>query len=195
MVPNKPLADVASTSAVDQDWGEGRFESGNKLRPGFNLVRGAMTAPSIVVIRKFWRLSWRDRILMLQAVYWLAVAGFVIAVLPFRHVGRLAARRPRGREPPVQTKRIEIKRIRWAMVVAARHVPWTAVCFQQGFAAQLMLRRRGVPSVLYYGATSEEGRLSAHVWVRDGDVDIIGSEIAFRFAVLATFPPQVWLHK
>ena len=45
---------------------------------------------------------------------------------------------------------------------------------------------------LYYGAASDaEQGLSAHVWVRDGDVDIVGGEIASRFAVLATFPPQI----
>jgi hypothetical protein len=65
------------------------------------------------------------------------------------------------------------------------------MCFEQGLAAQFMLRRRGVPSVLYYGAAlDDQDGLSAHVWVRDGDVDIIGGEIASQFAVLATFPPQ-----
>jgi hypothetical protein len=63
------------------------------------------------------------------------------------------------------------------------------MCFQQGLAAQLMLRRRGIPSVLYYGAAQDDkSGLYAHVWVRDGDVDVIGGEIAHRFAILAAFP-------
>jgi hypothetical protein len=70
-------------------------------------------------------------------------------------------------------------------------MPWRTLCFQQGLAAQLMLRRRGIPSVLYYGAAQDDlNGLYAHVWVRDGDVDVIGGEIAYRFAILATFPPQ-----
>jgi hypothetical protein len=65
------------------------------------------------------------------------------------------------------------------------------MCFQQGLAAQLMLRRRDIPSVLYYGAAQDDrSGLNAHVWVRDGDIDVIGVEISYRFAVLATFPPQ-----
>jgi hypothetical protein len=44
--------------------------------------------------------------------------------------------------------------------------------------------------VLYYGAAQENGNLAAHVWVRDGDINVIGGEIASRYAVLATFPPQ-----
>jgi hypothetical protein len=35
--------------------------------------------------------------------------------------------------------------------------------------------------VLYYGAApDEENGLSAHVWIRDGHVEVIGSEIAYR---------------
>ena len=52
-----------------------------------------------------------------------------------------------------------------------------------------MLRRRAIPSVLYYGlAQDDRSGLHAHVWVRAGDFDVIGGEIASSFAVLATFP-------
>jgi hypothetical protein len=45
--------------------------------------------------------------------------------------------------------------------------------------------------VLYYDAALDNGSgLSAHVWVRDGDVDVIGGKIASRYAQLAAFPPQ-----
>jgi hypothetical protein len=84
-----------------------------------------------------------------------------------------------------------VQRIQWAVISAAARVPWRVMCFQQGLAAQLMLRRRGVPSVLYYGvAQDDQNGLHAHVWVRDGDVDVIGGEMAYRFAVLATFPRE-----
>ena len=54
-----------------------------------------------------------------------------------------------------------------------------------------MLKRRGVPSVLYYGAAQDDlNGLHAHVWVRANDLDVTGGEIANRFALLATFPPQ-----
>lgn len=112
-------------------------------------------------------------------------------MLPFRIVGVLAARPIRRPKIPHQTHLNRVRRIRWAIGASAARVPWRALCFQQGLAAQLMLRRRGIPSVLYYGAAQDEGDgLSAHVWVRDGDVDVIGGEIAHRFTILATFPPQ-----
>ena len=143
------------------------------------------------LLRRLWRLSWQDGLLLLEAIVWLVIAGLAITVLPFRYVGLLAAR-PIGRPKfPHQARLDSVRRIRWAIITAAARVPWRALCFPQGLAAQLMLRRRGVPSVLYYGASHDaKSGLRAHVWVRDGAVDVVGGETASRYAVLATFPPQ-----
>jgi hypothetical protein len=140
-------------------------------------------------LRKFWRLSWRDRLLLSEAALWLGIAGLAIAVLPFRSVGLLAARPIRRQELARQARLNNVQRIRWAVTRVAARVPWRAMCFEQGLAAQLMLRRRGVPAVLYYGAKQDDqSGLNAHVWVCDGDVDIIGGESAHHFAILAAFP-------
>ena len=150
-----------------------------------------MRLAAIDTLRKFGRLSWQDRLLLLEAILWLAMGGLAIAGLPFRHIGFLAAHPIRRPQPPHQARLTKLRRVRWAVVTAAKRVPWHALCFQQGLAAHLMLRRRGVPSVLYYGAAPDDrSGLSMHVWVRDGDVDVVGGEKASRFAVLATFPHQ-----
>jgi hypothetical protein len=150
-----------------------------------------MTRQVISLAKKFLQLPRHDRLLLVEATLWLAIARVAIALLPFRRVGRLASRPIRRSEPLPQIRLREVKGIRWAIVVAARRVPWRAMCFQQGLAAQIMLRRRGVPSTFHYGAALDnESGLSTHVWVRDGDVDVIGGEIASHYAQLVTFPPQ-----
>jgi len=148
-----------------------------------------MRLPAIFSIGNFLRLPCSDRWLPLEATICTAVSGLAIAVLPFRYLGFLAARPISKPEPTHQLRMDTVTRIRLAIVFATQHVPWRVRCFQQGLAAQLMLRRRGIPSVLYYGARSDLNGLSAHVWVRDGDIDVIGGEVAYQFAVLATFPP------
>jgi hypothetical protein len=149
-----------------------------------------MPAP-IGLMRKFWQLPWHDRVLLVEAALLLAVAAAAIAVLPFRSVGHLAALPVRRQAPSQPTRLIEAQRVRWAIAACARRVPWRAMCFEQGLAAQIMLRRRCIPSVLYYGAAPDDKRgLSAHVWVRDGELDVVGGEIALRYAVLAMFPSQ-----
>jgi hypothetical protein len=149
----------------------------------------------VILLQKFWRQSGQDRLLLLEATLWLAVAALATAGLPFRYVRHLAAIRTTRPELPRQMRFTEATRIRWAILACARRVPWRAMCFQQGLAAQIMLRRRGVPSRLYYGVAPNDQRgISAHVWVRDGDINIIGAEIASRFAPLAAFPPQTGFH-
>jgi Transglutaminase-like superfamily len=136
---------------------------------------------------RFRRLSRHDLFLLFEAIFWLAIARVAIALLPFRYVGLLASH-PICHEVPGQAVD-KVLRIRWAVMTAGVRVPWRALCFQQGLAAQLMLRRRSIPSVLYYGAAQDERLgLRAHVWVRYLDVDVMGCELAHCFAVLASFP-------
>src|SRR4051794_10764617 len=139
---------------------------------------------------KFWQLQWSDRLILIEAMLMLALSALAVAILPFRSIGRLSALRITRAAPPGENHSLAVRRVRWAIVASARRAPWRAMCFEQGIAAQLMLRRRGIASVLYFGAAPSDQRgLAAHVWVRDGDVDVVGGESASEFAVLATFPP------
>jgi hypothetical protein len=135
------------------------------------------------------RTSWRDLALLAEAVVLLACARAATAVLPFRALGWIACRFQTTDTPAPVGRVASIDRIRWAVRAGARRVPFRAACFQQGLAAQLMLRRRGVSSTLYFGAAPDSQRgVVAHVWVRHGDVAVVGCEEAARFAVLARFP-------
>ena len=146
-----------------------------------------MLSPS--QFRKFLRLPFRDRMILIECVVVLAFASTLIAVMPFRYLARFAAR-PVRHPDLLGTRCIKgVKRVRWAILSCASFVPWRVVCFQQGLAAQMMLRRRSIPTVLYYGATLDaHGNISAHVWLRCGDIDVIGCEAAHGYPVLASFP-------
>lgn len=131
--------------------------------------------------------GWRDAPLLAEALATLARASAAIAILPFAHVATLASARPvraRGDHDPR-----EVDRAVRAVRAWARRAPWRTVCFQQGLAVHLMLRRRGIASRLHYGVSQglEKG-LGAHVWVGVGDRVVIGGEEAGRFARLASYP-------
>jgi hypothetical protein len=49
-----------------------------------------------------------------------------------------------------------------------------------------MLRRRGVPSSLTYGAKMLDGHLDAHVWVTAGTDGVVGHDVASGFSALVT---------
>lgn len=140
------------------------------------------------MLARWRRLPRGDRALLVEAVATLTLASALIRLAPFRKVAGLASRRlfQEGRESLNADLAL---RVRWAVEAVAGRLPWRALCFQQGLAAHLMLRRRGQPSTLFYGVGRREGgRLVAHVWVRVGGRDVVGCEIADEFATVASFP-------
>ena len=128
-----------------------------------------------------------DWLLLAEALAALALASLAIALLPFRKVA--AAASARGRKS-VRSDHQTVRRVRGAVRGWSRRVPWKAVCFQQGLALHWMLRRRGIRSVLLYGARHQGDGLAAHVWVDVDGETVIGGEEAPNFACLARFPPD-----
>jgi hypothetical protein len=130
----------------------------------------------------------RRCLLLAESLAALVIASVMIGLFSFRRIAALAAQDRHG-APASSTE--GARDILWAVAAWARRVPWRAVCFQQGLAAQLMLRRRGRAATLYYGARrDEDGKLVAHVWVRSGDIDVIGCEQSETYGLLAAFPPR-----
>jgi hypothetical protein len=81
----------------------------------------------------------------------------------------------------------------WAVTRAARHVPFNAVCLPQAMAARIMLKRRGVDSVLHFGARigqdkiGQDKPIDAHAWLDAAGVEVTGYPVANTFAEIACF--------
>ncbi|HEX8263552.1 MAG TPA: lasso peptide biosynthesis B2 protein [Allosphingosinicella sp.] len=133
------------------------------------------------------RRSLSDWLLLSEALAALTLASLAIAILPFRWVASAASARGPAK-PRVDAEMV--RRVRGAVQGWGRRVPWKAVCFQRGLALHWMLRRRGIRSVLLYGARRQDDGLAAHVWVDVDGVTAIGGEEAPNFACLARFPPD-----
>ena len=130
-------------------------------------------------IKKFLSLPWSSKGLWLEAVFWLAVARYRIARMPFREwAGKLGEHM--ADVPTIELKpqqREQVKLISWAVQSAAMHVPWQAVCLPQAMAAKIMLRRRSIPSVLYLGMRKgDTNPYHAHAWVQAGGEAITGGQ-------------------
>jgi len=123
-----------------------------------------------------------------QAMGWLLLAWLAINVLPGRFYRRMMRPSVRKREMKDAERNEMMKRVRWAVRAAAKRVPWKAVCFHQGIAAQQMLCRAGIPAELHYGvAKSDDKGLEAHVWVMANGNTVVGGATQDRFTVLAIF--------
>ena len=135
---------------------------------------------------KFLARSPAERLLLLEAAAWLCLARLAVLILPFRwiapHLGsHMAAGADTGAVPMAI-----LKGVSWAVDRAAHHLPFEVVCLPQAMAAKAMLRRRGIPSILYLGVARHEG-MKAHAWLRVGDRVVTGGAGLESYTVVSTF--------
>lgn len=148
-------------------------------------------------LARFRALSKRDRSLLLEAAAALATVRLLLAMLPFQMAMRVAGLRSvtegsAGQDVPrVTSDDVAAASILGRAVVrAARHMPFRAVCLQQAMACAVMLRRRRLPVVVRFGvAKTADGALDAHAWAICGHAILTGAQGRERFIPIATFSP------
>ncbi|MEP7221702.1 MAG: lasso peptide biosynthesis B2 protein [Novosphingobium sp.] len=160
------------------------------------IARGIAIAPKR--LRRLFHLSWRGKLLAFEALAMLAIARIWLIVRPFQRIAvHLGTAVPTSQpddterhllaEPQLAQARQVSAAVRWI----ARFAPFRAVCIHQSIAAKMMLRRRDIPSTMYFGVSRnvEEGqiKLAAHAWVRAGQVEMTGFDEAPLFQEIARF--------
>ncbi len=92
--------------------------------------------------------------------------------------------------PEIRTK---ARQVGWAVVIASRNLPGEFACLPQALAAQIMLKRRGIPATLYLGAAFKPTKdaLKAHAWTRAGNVIVTGAPQHLEYRVVASFSPTL----
>lgn len=146
-------------------------------------------------LRRFAQIGGQRRALLIEAALWLLATRVALIAVPFPRLARRL-----GDFVPPTDERVALVRaapeadarlareIGWAIVSAARHVPFKAVCLPQAMAARIMLGRRGVASVLHFGAAKGQGRpIDAHAWLDAAGVEVTGYPVAAQFAEIACF--------
>jgi len=140
-------------------------------------------------LRSFLAHPWRVKLLLAEALFFVVLARILLWQVPFRRLTGLFASPCRHRTVTGAERERWRKQIGWAIGRAADHLPGQTVCFPRGIAAQMMCRRRGIDTTLYYGATTLPDKgLMAHVWVQDGEAGVIGHQEAGQYQILARFP-------
>ena len=137
--------------------------------------------------------------LLLEALAWLLILRLAIDNLPFRLI---AARMGTCVEPaddrvrqilsrPLEPGAVLLARtVGWAVACSARKLPFSTACLHQAIAAKRMLNRRRVATVLYLGASRQNGLaepLAAHAWLEAAGAEVTGYPIAREFVAIASF--------
>jgi hypothetical protein len=145
---------------------------------------------------RFTQVGNHRRALLVEAVTWLLLTRLSLIFISFpklaRHLGTFVApadaRALRARAENSHDHAHLAEEIGWAVTRAARHVPFKAVCLPQAMAARIMLKRRGVESVLHFGARiGPDKPIDAHAWLDAAGVEVTGYPVANTFAEIACF--------
>lgn len=146
-------------------------------------------------LRSLIGLSGPRRALLIEAAFRLLLARLVLLLIPFRSLARRFGTFVPPTDPRVALARSGdgaaqaalAREIGWAVTTAARHLPFRAVCLPQAMAAWMMLRRRGVPSVIHFGASKGADVLATHAWLDAAGIEVTGFPVGGQFAEIACF--------
>jgi hypothetical protein len=148
------------------------------------------------LLRRFGQIDARHRWLLFEAVAWLLLARIALLFVPFPRLARRLGTFVPPDDPRALQARLKsaddaaclAREVGWAVTCSARYVPFRAVCLPQGMAARAMLERRGVSSVLYFGATKGvEKPLEVHAWLDAAGIGVTGHPVAKDFSEIACF--------
>jgi hypothetical protein len=148
------------------------------------------------LLRRLTQVGNRRRALLAEAVLCLLTARAVLVLVPFPQLARRLgtfvpptdARVARARVASLAEHARLAEEVGWAITRSARYVPFKAVCLPQAMAARIMLGRRGVKSVMHFGAgRGQKKPLDAHAWLEAEGVEVTGYPVANGFAEIACF--------
>ncbi|HZY52534.1 MAG TPA: lasso peptide biosynthesis B2 protein [Reyranella sp.] len=134
-------------------------------------------------LRRFLQMPNRQRVLLLEAALFLGLARLALLALPFGRIAPWLQRSPDSGAGDTAT----VLAVGQAVAIAARNVPWNAVCLPQAMAAKAMLARRGQGSALHLGAARAGDGLTAHAWLVAGGEVVVGEAGIAEVAPLARF--------
>lgn len=147
-------------------------------------------------LRTFTTAGWRRQALVAEACTRMLVARVQILVRPFAKLAPALGEFVPPTDPRVVAHAAPTsaedaataKLVRWAVTSAAPFMPFRSVCLQQAMAAHVMLKRRGISSVMHFGARStSEKPIDAHAWLDAAGVKVTGYPIPEDMGEIACF--------
>jgi hypothetical protein len=126
-------------------------------------------------LRRFWHLRGSERSIVLAAAAGLTATWLALRVLGFRRWKNILDRRaaiPTSSAPADSTQLSAALRIAHLQSSAARHLLFRTNCLEQAMTLCYLLRRRGIPADLRFGARKQSSRLEAHAWVEHQGVPL-----------------------
>jgi len=149
----------------------------------------------VMVFKIFFKLPFKEKLLLTEAFVCLLAARLAILVFPFKKIAPGIGIHMKETPPDIHPRLKEILlQIRRSIRRASKYAPWQSKCLVQAIAGKMMLKRRNIPYTLYLGVTRDVGKevekknaLKAHAWLRSGNIILAGKEGFKKYTVVSTF--------
>src|SRR5262245_25020027 len=136
-------------------------------------------------LHRFWSLPRREKKFFCEAGILLLFANLCVKALAFRHIDSFLRGRWNDRPAVTGDEAGDSRLINLSLARAANLFPWESLCLSRSVAAFIMLRRRGIPAILFAGVkVREDTSLSAHAWVHTGGEAIEGNSENSTFTIM-----------
>ena len=122
-------------------------------------------------LHKFWSLSRREKQFCCEAAILLVLSNLCVWTIAFRHIYKFLTVYDNNCARAAFASADEVRLVNLSLARSANLMPWKSLCLSRSIAAFMMLRRRGIPAVMFVGARSEESSLLAHAWIRTDSED------------------------
>lgn len=126
----------------------------------------------------------------MEAFFYLGMARFALLTIPFKRIAPYLGRQVEKDDVQESDSLPSdvARQTGWAVDVMSRRTPWESACLAQAIAGKIMLKRRGLTSLLYLGTRKDEtGQFTAHAWLQSGNEILLGGGGYETFTILSAF--------
>lgn len=142
-----------------------------------------------LLIRKFIKLSFKKKLLFIEAYFLLGYWRLMILKKPFLSIADSLG--VQNIETPLSCEGVDFKtvqQVKSAIRAMSKYTFWESKCLVQAYTAKTMLRKRKQKTTVFLGvAKNENGEMIAHAWVRCGTVYVTGGIGREKFTVTSIF--------
>src|SRR6266487_2794498 len=98
---------------------------------------------------KFWSLTRREKLFFCEAGLLLLLSNLCVKTIAFRHIDGFLRARWNDSTWDGGNRAEDIELVNLSLSRAANPLPWKSLCLSRSIAAFIMLRRRGIPAVIF----------------------------------------------
>jgi hypothetical protein len=129
-------------------------------------------------IKRFFQIPFAEKILFLEAVFFLFTAKILLLIFPFKFCVRfIKCKNCNNNNVNLE----QLQSVKTAIDRANQFAFWKNVCLVKSVSARWMLNRRNIPSKLSLGVLHDKnGNLIAHAWVKVSHFEIIDKGLDYN---------------